>query len=67
MVGYRRWNRPCYCHASGIVYQALPALYTTASIIPSIAPAPPNPGDPWDCDWFVDEGSVVVRVGAWPE
>ena len=48
-------------------YQVLQALYTTASSIPGSAPAPPNPGDPWDGDWFVDEGSVVVRVGAGPE
>ena len=48
-------------------YHALPALYTTASSIPISAPTPPNPGDPWDGDWFVDEGSVVVRAGAGPE
>ena len=66
-MGYRRWDRPCNCHAIGVVYQVLPALYTTASSIPSSAPATPNPDDPWDCGWFVDEGSVVVRVGAGPE
>jgi hypothetical protein len=45
-------------------YQALSVLYTPANNIPSSAPTTPNPGDLWDGNWFVDEGSVVVRVGA---
>ena len=37
-------------------------LAITTSAIPSTAPATPNPGDPWEGGWSVDEGSVVVRV-----
>jgi len=29
-----------------------------------IAPATPNPSDPWEGGWSVDEGLGVVRVGA---
>ena len=47
------------CHARNVVYQALPALYTTASSIPSSALTTPNPDDPWDGVWFVEEGSAV--------
>ena len=39
------------------------ALSCPTSAIPSSAPATPNPGDPWDGGWSVDEGAVAVRVG----
>jgi len=39
-------------------------LAITTSAIPSSAPATPNPGDPWDGGWSVDEWSAAVRVGA---
>jgi len=42
-------------------------LAINTSAIPSSAPTNPNPGDPWDGGWSVDEGSMVVRVGAGPE
>ena len=38
-------------------------LAITTSAIPSRAPATPNPGDPWDGGWSVDEGAAAVRVG----
>jgi hypothetical protein len=37
-------------------------LAIITSAIPSSAPATPNPDDPWDGGWSVDEGSVAVRV-----
>jgi len=39
-------------------------LTITTSAIPSSAPATPNPGDPWDGGWSVDEGAAAVRVEA---
>jgi len=38
-------------------------LAITTSAIPSSAHATPNPGDPWEWGWSVDEGSAAVRVG----
>ena len=37
-------------------------LAISISAIPSSALTTPNPGNPWDGVWSVDEGSAAVRV-----
>jgi len=49
-------------HPESPLIQFRLAIITSA--IPSSAPATPNPGDPWDEGWSVDEESAAVLVGA---